>query len=114
LKLFMIMVDPYPLIQENSVEGIGNNVSLVFENMDFTSEGTGKIVVYGRSPIDKNTIHVRFDNSDDESNQIMEFTKSDDYQERVFEFKKIAGNQKVTFIFLPGCNFDFGWFRFER
>ncbi|MFC0471359.1 glycoside hydrolase family 2 TIM barrel-domain containing protein [Halalkalibacter kiskunsagensis] len=101
-------------ITENSVEGIGNNVSLEFEQMDFTNEGAKKLVVYGRSPIDKNTIHIRFANEEGESsNQLIEFMQSDGYEERVFELEKIKGMQKVTFIFLPGSNFDFGWFRFE-
>ncbi|MBY0098432.1 hypothetical protein [Mesobacillus maritimus] len=43
-------------ITDKSVEGIGNNVSLEFIDMDFTSEGASKLVVYGCSPIDKNTI----------------------------------------------------------
>lgn len=102
------------VISENSVEGIGNNVSLEFEHMDFTSEGATKLVVYGRSPIDKNTIRIGFANPEDESSQLVEFTLSDDYEERVFNLEKITGIQKVTFIFLPGCNFDFGWFRFQR
>lgn len=101
-------------ITDNSVEGIGNNVSLVFEQMDFTGEGAAKLVIYGRSPIDKNTIHIRFASQDGESNQLVEFTQSDGYEERVFDLDKITGMQKVTFIFLPGSNFDFGWFRFER
>jgi beta-galactosidase len=101
-------------ITENSVEGIGNNVSLEFKNMDFTSEGASKIVIYGRSPIDKNTIHIRFANAEGKSNQLVEFTHSDNYEERVFELEKITGVQKVTFVFLPGCNYDFGWFRFEK
>lgn len=102
-------------IKESSVEGIGNNVSLVFEDMDFTSEGASKIVVYGRSPIEKNTIHVRFSNSEGESNnQLIEFTSTEGYMQREFRLDKITENQKVTFIFLPGCNFDFGWFRFEK
>lgn len=101
-------------ITENSVEGIGNNVSLEFEQMDFTSEGVTKLIVFGRSPIDKNTAHIRFANHEGESSQIIEFTQSDEYVERVFKLEKITGIQKVTFIFLPGCNFDFGWFRFER
>jgi beta-galactosidase len=100
-------------ITENSVEGIGNNVSLEYENMDFASEGASKIVIYGRSPIDKNTIHIRFANAEGQSNQLVEFAYSDEYEERVFELKKITGVQKMTFVFLPGCNFDFGWFRFE-
>lgn len=56
----------------------------------------------------------RFTNPDGERNQLVEFTHSDGYEERVFELDKITGVQKVTFLFLPGSNFDFGWFRFER
>jgi hypothetical protein len=26
----------------------------------------------------------------------------------------VAGLRKVTFLFLPGSRFDFGWFRFMR
>ncbi|WP_169082418.1 glycoside hydrolase family 2 TIM barrel-domain containing protein [Paenibacillus sp. PL91] len=101
-------------IKENRVEGIGNNVSLAFEEMDFTSEGATKLIVCGKSPIDKNTIHIRFANHEDVSNQIIEFVQSDKYEERVFELEKIAGKQNVTFLFLPGSYFDFEWFRFER
>ncbi|GIO16785.1 hypothetical protein J19TS2_63400 [Cohnella xylanilytica] len=99
----------------SSVEGIGNNVSLEFEGMDFGDEGASKLVVYGRSPIDKNTIHVRFEGGGGESsNQLIEFLHSGGYEERVFELERVAGVRKVTFIFLPGSRFDFGWFRFER
>ncbi|MEH7416906.1 glycoside hydrolase family 2 TIM barrel-domain containing protein [Neobacillus drentensis] len=101
-------------VNENKVEGIGNNVSLEFEQLDFNGEGATKLVVFGRSSIDKNTIHIRFANEAGESNQLVEFTQSDNYEERVFELERITGIQKVTFIFLPGSNFDFGWFRFER
>ncbi|MGD0032141.1 glycoside hydrolase family 2 TIM barrel-domain containing protein [Paenibacillus illinoisensis] len=101
-------------IQDEYVEGIGNNVSLEFENMDFTAEGTSKLVIYGRSPIDKNTIHIRFAGENGQSNQLVEFTHSEGYEERVFELEQVSGVQKVTFIFLPGSQFDFGWFRFEK
>lgn len=100
-------------IAEQGVEGIGNNVSLVFEQMDFTTEGTSKLVICGRTPIDKNTIHLRFEEGEASNNQLIEFTHSDGYVERVFELEKVTGEQKVTFIFLPGSQFDFGWFRFE-
>lgn len=102
------------IIVENAVEGIGNNVSLVYEQMDFGTKGASRLVVFGNSPIDKNTIHIRFENSEGQINQIIEFTQSEGYEERVFQLRKVSGAQKVTFIFLPGCNFDFGWFRFER
>ncbi|MBY0114727.1 glycoside hydrolase family 2 TIM barrel-domain containing protein [Paenibacillus xylanexedens] len=101
-------------IEGECVEGIGNNVSLEFENMDFTAEGTSKLVIYGHSPIDKNTIHIRFAGADGQSNQLVEFTQSSGYEERVFELEQVKGEQKVSFIFLPGSQFDFGWFRFEK
>lgn len=101
-------------IKENGVERIGNNVSLVFENMEFAAEGSAKIEIYGRSNIDKNTIHIRFSNQDGSINQIVEFTHSEEYEKQVFELEKVTGIQNVTFIFLPGCDFDFGWFRFEK
>ncbi|WP_375103872.1 glycoside hydrolase family 2 TIM barrel-domain containing protein [Paenibacillus sp. RS8] len=101
-------------IAEQGVEGIGNNVSLVFEQMDFITEGASRLVICGRSPIDKNTIHIRFEEGEESNHQLIEFTQSDGYVERVFELEKVTGEQKVTFIFLPGSQFDFGWFRFER
>jgi beta-galactosidase len=101
-------------ITDSSVEGIGNNVSLEFEQMDFTDEGATKLVIFGRSPIDKNTIQIRFANHEGEMTQIVEFKHTEGYEEHIFDLEKITGMHKVTFIFLPGSHFDFGWFRFER
>ncbi|AET60078.1 glycoside hydrolase family protein [Paenibacillus terrae HPL-003] len=95
------------------VEGIGNNVSLVFDNMDFGETGASKLTVYGRSPIDKNTLHIQFEGAKGESRQLVEFAYAEGYEERTFTLEPLKGPQKVTFIFLPGSNFDFGWFRFS-
>lgn len=105
--------DTFAMTAEH-VEGIGNNVSLAYEHMDFESGGATKLVVYGRSSIDKNTIHIRFADPAGESIQLVDFTRSDGYEERVFELEKITGVRNVTFIFLPGSQFDLGWFRFDR
>lgn len=96
------------------VEGIGNNVTLEFSQMDFSVEGASKLVVWGRSPIDKNTIHIQFIDENGEKRQIVEFKKTKGYEEQVFELEKVDSMKKVTFIFLPGSNFDFKGFRFER
>ena len=101
-------------LSEAGVEGIGNNVSLEFDQMDFMGEGATKLVVYGRTPLDNNTIHIRYENAEGQGNQLIEFTRSDGYEEREFTLEQITGIQKVTFIFLPGSQFDFGWFRFVR
>jgi beta-galactosidase len=101
-------------VAEGRVEGIGNNVSLEFTHMDFTVEGASKLLICGSSPIDKNTIHIRFDGENGESNQLVEFEKSVGYEERMFVLEQVSGMHKVTFIFLPGSSFDFNWFCFER
>lgn len=97
----------------NSIEGIGNNVSLVFEHMDFGSTGATRLTLYGRSPIDRNHVHIQFEGEDGEHRQQIEFAYSEGYEERSFELEHIKGMQRVTFLFLPGSNFDFGWFQFS-
>jgi len=82
--------------------------------MDFGEEGASRLIICGRSPIEKNTIHVRFADEDGSMNRLVEFMYSDGYVERVFDLGRVTGTQKVTFLFLPGSNFDFAWFRFER
>ncbi|WP_099466791.1 glycoside hydrolase family 2 TIM barrel-domain containing protein [Konateibacter massiliensis] len=95
------------------VEGIGNNVSLEFHNMDFGAKGFSKLTIYGRSPIDKNTIHIRFHSDIGDSSEIAEFTHSVDYEEQSFSLSSVYGMQDITFVFLPGSNFDFKSFYFE-
>ena len=99
-------------ITEASVEGIGNNVSLEFRDFDFTEQGATKLIICGRAVID-NTIQVRFSSSVGEINQLIEFNQSNEYVEREFMIEQITGKQQVTFIFLPGSNFDFAWFKFK-
>lgn len=95
------------------VEGIGNNVNLDFEKMNFDSEkGATKLVICGKSNTENNTINLKFFGKDGSSTQIIEFPHTDDYEEKTFDLKKICGDQKISFVFLPGCNFDFKWFKF--
>lgn len=73
-----------------------------------------RLVICGRSPIDKNTIHIQFSDENGENRQIVEFMKTDGYEEQVFELERVTGLKKVAFIFLPGSQFDIKGFRFER
>ena len=79
--------------------------------MDFGTEGTDSIVICGRTPLQHNTIQLRFSNGE---TQVLPFPHSGAYREMRFPIQKVTGEQKVTFVFLPGCNFDFKWFRFEK
>ncbi len=100
-------------IEGTSVVNIGNNVVINFNDMDF-DKGTKKVVVCGKTPNDVNTIQLRYnDDNDVQQTQLLEFSKSDDYVEISFDIEEIIGMRNISFVFLPGSNFDFKWFRFE-
>lgn len=100
------------LLTESAVEGIGNNVSLVFRGLDFGDSGFSAISVCGRSKLENNTIHLCFEGADGQQRRAVEFPGSTDWQEITFPLDGIHGQQDVTFLFLPGCDFDFQSFRF--
>ena len=99
---------------EEAVEGIGNNVSLVFRQMDFGDRGFTGIAIRGRSKLENNTIHLRFEGEGEPQRRVVEFPGSEAWTELTFPLEAVYGRQDVTFLFLPGCDFDFMEFRFVR
>ena len=96
------------------MEGIGNNVNLDFADMNFGDKSATKLTICGKSNTDNNTINIKFFEKDDSSTtQVIEFAHTDTYEEKNFDLKPINGDKKISFVFLPGCNFDFKWFKFE-
>ena len=88
-------------------------MSFVYNNLNFGNDGAGKISICGSTPLENNTIHIRFKNGEETVNKIVEFEHSEEYIERVYEMSGISGEyEEVLFIFLPGSNFNFKWFRF--
>ena len=102
--------DSYEVTNE-AVERIGNNVTVEFDDMDFSEDGVTKLFVCGRTPLNTNSIQIKFDDSNDV--QMVSFSKSACFEVQEFDLKNVNSRQKVSFIFLPGCNFDLKWFRFE-
>lgn len=101
-------------VDSDAVTGIGNNVTLEYTDMNFGEKGTSNITICGKSDLDANTIHIRFyDNDGNEEDRIVEFKGCTEYMEQTFEFEKVIGDKKVNFVFLPGCKFDFKYFRFS-
>ena len=102
-------------VSGESVTGIGNNVVLDFGEFDFTDKQPTNIVICGASPLPLNSIHLVLKNDGGEQRILCEFqADSADNCERRFQLPETAGRQNVSFTFLPGSNFDFSWFRFER
>lgn len=98
-----------------AVERIGNNVNLDFASMDFGADKAVRLTICGKSNTENNTINVKFFGADNvNSTQVIEFAHTDDYEEKTFEISPVTGAQKISFVFLPGSNFDFKWFRFGK
>lgn len=96
----------------SAITNIGNNVSLVFERMDFGDCHEAILEITGATPLQSNPITVRIQRTDGkEITQIAEFSGSDERTQR-FPLLTPGGMCSVTFIFLPGSQFDFDGFRF--
>ena len=101
-------------INGDYVERIGNNVVLSFNDMDFGS-GAARVTICGRTPNVVNSIQFRNTGEDGEQKScVLEFEKADEYTERSFELNGMAGKNNVSFVFMPGSNFDFAWIKFEK
>ncbi|MCD8337756.1 MAG: DUF4982 domain-containing protein [Lachnospiraceae bacterium] len=106
------------------VRGIGNNVTLEFGEMDFGEEGADRISIAGQTPLEKNSIVLRVEalepdqaegkTADAASGErtVLEYLGGRGVQ--TFAVGPIRGKKRVSFVFLPGCQFDFHWFEFCR
>ena len=98
---------------ENAVQQIGNNVSLVFERMDFEGCTEAWLTIDGATALENNPITVRFQNeSGEETAEVANFRCGSGEQR--FRLRVPGGKCKVTFVFLPGSQFDFTGFHFEK
>lgn len=96
----------------DSIVGIGNNVSLIFDRMDFGECRIAVLRLQGSTPLAQHPITVRIRNADgEETTQIAAFTH-DGGPEQEFSIQTPGGMCTVTFVFLPGSDFDFDGFRF--
>ena len=96
------------------VTGIGNNVSLIFREMDFGDGGEVTLMIDGATPLETNAVNVRItDAAGETSTQMCPFQGQRRGEQR-FGLSVPAGVCSVAFVFLPGSQFDFYRFRFER
>ena len=100
-------------VTADAVTGIGNNVTIEFENMDFAEKGLRKLTVCGKTPNEVNAIHVLFRGAAGDTKQMVEFAGCSEYTEQSFTLEPVYGMQTVMLVFLPGSKFDLKWIRFE-
>lgn len=98
---------------EEAILGIGNNVSLIYEHMDFGTATQATLLVDGQTPLEHNPITVRFANSNGEqTTALAQFAGTERGTQR-FVLPVLPGDCTVTFVFLPGSQFDFYGFTFQ-
>jgi len=100
--------------KETSIVNIGNNVTLVFDNMDFRNHTVEKISICGKTNHAVNNIRLmtEWENGSKEQ-ESLEFPYSETETVVTFAVTPKTGRGKVSFVFLPGSHFDFAWFKFD-
>ena len=83
-----------------------------FTEMEFGEEGFSKLRICGSTPLEKNTIILCFTEGEQEERCMLEFVRGEEIQE--FELDSLYSTKDVSFIFLPGSNFNFKWFQFLK
>ena len=102
---------------KDSIRGIGNNVTLSFDEMDFEDVQEAHLEITGYTPLHVNTITIRFTAPDGSTHtEIADFRGTGDGipTSQVFSVRTPGGPCSVSFVFLPGSQFDFDSFRFSR
>ncbi len=96
------------------IADIGNNVSLVYENMDFGDATHARLTIDGYTPLKENPITIRLQNEAGESVTSLAQFKGAARGAQSFPVEVLPGVCTVSFVFLPGCQFDFNGFRFDQ
>ena len=98
---------------EDGVVDIGNNVSLVYGGMDFGKSRRATLRIDGATPLAANPITIRYRNAEGQELTALAQFRGGGRSEQVFDVEALPGVCEVSFLFLPGSQFDFYGFRFE-
>ena len=96
--------DSYTISGEK-ILNIGNNVTLEFNNLDFSEYNTDSITIYGSTPLQKTGILLEICNYKDTYREMLYFENAK--KNKSFTIPKLDSKADIKLIFLPGSNFDF-------
>jgi len=101
-------------IKTHSIENIGNNVTIGFNDMDFGDTGAKTIEINYRCKQKNSFQIITTDDKNDEVRTMIEAPPIKEYTAKTFDLEeKIKGKNKVTLVFLPGCDIDIEWIQFK-
>ena len=98
----------------DAVNGIGNNVTITWNDMDFGEERDVLLEIEGFTKLPVNTINIRIKNDQGEEGVYAADFIGQKTETQLFGFRVPAGKCSVSFVFLPGSSFDFRAFRFHK
>ena len=100
----------------DSITGIGNNVTITFDNMDFGPMGASQVAIGGFTPLAANTSHIVYtDEQGKAERRMVEFVNTGDgCKEQTFTIQPLRGKGKIELVFLPGSQFDLESVQFFR
>ncbi|MCQ2553979.1 MAG: hypothetical protein MJ150_06725, partial [Clostridia bacterium] len=98
-------------LKNDGIYSIGNNVTIDYDNMNFKN-GINRVRIKGKSNNPVTSIHIMLINNDTSERTMVEIPHKDavDWYEFPISFSPI--NSSVSFVFLPGSDFDFYSFEF--
>jgi len=101
-------------VNDRRVEGIGNNVSILFDDMDFGETGAREITLRWRSKLPENSVRIDFENPKGTTTQMLTLTGASEYTDITYPLREpLFGKGKLSFVFLPGCNLDIEYIEFK-
>lgn len=92
------------------IEKIGNNVSVVFKDVDFR-DGATVMEITGRTRNQKDRVRLSISGMDDIN---VEFDGTDEVVTNRYDIPEIKGVHELTAVFLPGTDFDFKSIKFTK
>lgn len=98
-------------ITDEAIESIGNNVTVTFSNMLF-DKGLSGIEITGKSNMPVSSVHIVFNGKTSNSRQMVEIRSTSDYEIFRFPLNCPEDCNSVSFVFLPGSDFNFKDFCF--
>ncbi len=89
---------------DEGIEKIGNNVTVVFEDL-YSDDDSRCLEIFGHTRNPAESIRLVIDNENGQTVKVIEFSGGEEHHEKYdLEIKK--GKNRLTFLFLPGCDFD--------
>jgi beta-galactosidase len=101
------------VVKSRAIEGIGNNVTIGYADMDFGDNGAKSVEICLRCERKNSFQIITVDSNDTAISTMVEADPVKDYSVVCYDLEKVVtGKNTVSLVFLPGCDIDIEWINF--